>query len=265
MSLNKKYLWEIVNPEKEGDKYSKAFDIFILTLILLNTIAIILATIQNIYEQFYYLFYYFEIFSIAIFTIEYVLKVWLCTQQYRYRSPIKGRLRFMLTPQAIIDFMAFAPFYIPFFTYDLRFIRIIRFLRIIRLLKIQTYLSALNIITKVLRKKKEELAVTGMIFTILVIISSVMMFYAEHRVQPQEYSNVINSMWWSINELLRIETMARPLTKLGKTFASLIGILGIAIIALPTSILSSGFTEVIVKKRKRKTCPHCGKPLKKKK
>ena len=262
MKIDKKRLWDIINPDRIGDKLSKRIDLFIMILILLNTIAVIIGTINFIDKKYGTYLHYFEIFSITIFTIEYLSRIWLCTQSTKYEKPILGRLRFALSYYAIIDLAAILPFYLPFFTYDLRFIRMLRFLRIIRLLKIERYVSALGTIKKVFKRKKEELIITGTIFTIILTISSIIIFYAENAIQPHYFSDVLKTMWWSLNMLVRIETSPmRPITFLGKIFTSVIGVLGIGLIALPAGILSAGFLQIMVKKHKIKKCPHCGKDL----
>jgi len=261
MSLTKKRLWTIINPGKRADKASRIFDTFILTLIFLNVAAIILGTIESIQKQFGYALHLFEIISITIFTIEYLLRTWSCTVDKRYKKPILGRIRFAFTFYALIDLIAVAPFYIPFFTYDLRFLRIIRFLRILRILKLERYISAFGIFKRVIKKKKEELIVFVGIFTIVLILSSVFVFYVENPAQPKIFINIPATMVWAIALLTSVGSKMQPITLMGKFMASIISMLGILLVAIETAILASGFTQEVFKKNKITKCPFCKKKL----
>lgn len=250
----KERLWEVISVAKSTeDKVSKFFDIFILTLISLNAIAVIIGSVETIEIKYAKALYIFEAFSIAVFTIEYFLRLWLCTYNPKYRKPFWGRIRYVFSFYALIDFAAIAPFYIPFFTVDFRALRIVRFLRIIRVLKFERYIAATNELKKVFKNKKDELIIFSGIFTIILIISSVLLFYAEHHVQPKVFTNIPAALWFTVTTLTRVGYGDMyPITTLGKFFASIVSILGILMVAIPTSILSAGFLEVFAKKRENK-------------
>lgn len=125
----KRRVYEILEPAKKGDFVGQSFDIFILALIALNVVAVIFGTVESVYAKAPSLFRWFELFSVFVFTIEYFLRVWSSTASTEYQHPIKGRLSFMLSPLAIIDLLAVAPFYLPFISIDLRFLRIVRLFR----------------------------------------------------------------------------------------------------------------------------------------
>jgi voltage-gated potassium channel len=265
MALTRKRLWTIINPGDRADKTSRIFDIFILTLIFLNALAIILGTIGYIQTHFKKTLQIFEIVSITVFTIEYLLRIWLCTTDKKYKHPIVGRLRFAMTFYALIDLISIAPFYIPFFTYDLRILRIIRFLRILRILKLERYTSAFKILKRVIKKKKEELVVFVGIFSIILILSSVLVFYVENPVQNKVFTNIPATMVWAIALLTAVGSKMQPITLIGKFMASIISMLGILLVAVQTAILASGFTQEMFKKIKKtepQICPHCKKKIK---
>lgn len=261
--MNKQKIWEIINADKNDNKRSKYFDTFILTLILLNTLAVIISTISNIEKKYGFVLYIFEIISISIFTIEYLLRIFFCTQDKKYKNPILGRIKFALTPMALIDLISIIPFYLPFFSYDLRFIRIFRIFRIIRVLKIERYISTGRLIKKVFQKKKSELALVGVIFSITILISSFLIFYSENPAQPKIFTTFFKSISWSIASITNLASEGFPITTIGKFTSSILSIFGLLIIALITSILSSGFTQVLISRKSRKKikCPHCGKEI----
>jgi voltage-gated potassium channel len=113
---------------KPRDRVSKAFDIAIVTLILLNVVAVILETVDSIAAEFEDVLYFFELCSLVVFSVEYVLRIWSCTASERYSHPLTGRVRFALRPLLIIDLIAILPFCIPLLLpMDLRFLRAFRF------------------------------------------------------------------------------------------------------------------------------------------
>lgn len=249
-----------------GDEDSKYFDPFIMGLIVLNVVAVVLESVSWIYNRYALYFIAFNLFSVAVFTVEYILRVWSCTVDPRFHSPIQGRLRYMITPLAIIDLLAILPFYLFFILPEMRFLRAIRLFRLFRVLKLTRYSESMQTFVDVLKLKKEELGL--MLFTILIllIITSSLMYEAEHEAQPERFSSIPAAMWWGIVTLTTVGYGdVYPRTAIGKLIGSIVVILGIGLFALPTGILASGFSEVLQKRkeeRKKPTiCPHCGRNI----
>ena len=140
-----------------------------------------------------------------------------------------------------------------------------RISKLLRILKINRYTSALGLIIGVVKDKKDELIATVFVMGFMIIISSTMMYYFESEVQPEAFPNIVASFWWSIATLTTVGYGdIYPVTAMGKLFASIIAILGIGLVALPTGIISSGFIEIITKKDNSKSkivCPHCGESI----
>jgi len=248
----KKRLYEILEIATIGDRISKLFDIFIMTLITLNVIAVILATVERLNLQYQYYFRIFEIFSVIIFTIEYLLRLWTCTINKKYRNSITGRIKYIFTPFAIIDLFAILPFYLPMIIpLDLRFIRAVRLFRLFRLFKIGRYSKAVVILKKLLKDKKEELLLVIFIAFILLIIFSSLMYFIEKEAQPEAFSSIPAAMWWGVTTLTTVGYGdIYPITTLGKIVGALIAFLGIGLFALPAGILGSGLVEATRKKEK---------------
>lgn len=246
----KERLHKILEIAAVGDTVSKSFDIFIMTLIALNVIAVILATVERFNLQYQYYFRIFEIFSVIIFTIEYVLRLWTCTINKNFRNSITGRIKYMLTPFAIIDLLAILPFYLPMIiSLDLRFIRAVRLFRLFRLFKMGRYSKAVFTLKKVLKDKKEELILVIFVVLLLLIIFSSLMYFIEKEAQPEAFSSIPEAMWWGIITLTTVGYGdIYPITALGKILGALIAFLGIGMFALPAGILSSGLAEAVQKK-----------------
>jgi voltage-gated potassium channel len=269
----RKRVFEIIERGKPGDRASRCFDLFLVSLISLNIAAIILESVQPIYSVFRQGFRAFEIFSVVVFTIEYLLRLWTADQKIRSQKGFLARLRYIFTPMALIDLMAILPFYLPFIVrVDLRFLRILRLTRLLRLLKIQRYSNSLSLIGRVLRQKKEELLVTVFVTTLLLVFSATLMYYIETDVQPGEFPNIVSAFWWAIATLTTIGYGdVYPITGWGRFLSGIIALLGIGLVALPAGILSSGFVEALRIQKEQgddsrseeemKYCPYCGKKL----
>jgi voltage-gated potassium channel len=251
-----------------GDEDSKYFDPFIMALIVLNVIAVVLETVNWIYIRYATFFHIFDIFSVAVFSVEYVLRLWTCTVDPRFRHPLRGRLHYMITPLAIIDLLAILPFYLYFILPEMRFLRAVRLFRLFRVLKLARYSESLQTFMDVLRLKKEELLLMFFAILILLIVSSSLMYEAEHEAQPEAFSSIPAAMWWGIVTLATVGYGdVYPKTAIGKFIGSIVVILGIGLFALPTGVLAAGFAEVLQRKKEEKkrltVCPHCGRNIEK--
>lgn len=226
-------------------------DVFLITLISLNVLFVIIESVQPIREKFFEFFQYFELFSVIIFTIEYILRVWSITSDPRYKHPIKGRIKYIFSFLALIDLFAILPFYLTFFSADLRIIRILRLFRLFRILKAARYISAIQIITRVFEEKKEQLAITIIFTFFLLILVSSIMYYIENPIQPDKFSSIPETMWWGVATLTTVGYGdVYPVTALGKILGGIIAILGVGLFALPAGILAAGFSEIISQKDK---------------
>ncbi len=247
--------------QKHHNSFSLLVNVFLSALIFLNTIAIILHSIPKLRHTYEQIFTDFEVFSVVVFAIEYILRVWSVVEQHDYKHPLKGRIKYMFSAWGIIDFLAIFPFFISLFTTDLSFLRILRLLRIIRLFRLSKYFHALRVILNVLIAKKEELLLSMSFIFFLLFISSSTMYYIEHELQPQVFSSIPVSLWWGVNNMTTVgygDMM--PITAVGKIISGLVSILGVASFALPTGILASGFAEHLDSQKGIK-CPHCGEKI----
>ena len=258
----RKRTFEII--EGGDDPTARAFQLFIMTLISINVVAVVLETVEGFSVRYETLFHTFELFSVIVFTGEYLLRIWSCVEREGFAGPLKGRLRFSFTPLAIVDLLAILPFYLPMiFPIDLRLLRGLRLFRLFRLLKMGRYSQSLKTVGAVLKAQKEELMITVFAVLILLVFASSLLYFVEHQAQPDEFSSIPHSMWWAVAALTTVGYGDMlPITPLGKFLGAIIAFLGIGIFALPAGILASGFNEVIQKRKAEpKTCPHCGKDV----
>jgi len=253
---------EIVAVARPGDAVSRAFDVAIVVLILLNVAAMVFESVASIREAMGSTFRVFEYVSVIVFSLEYLLRVWSCVEEPRYTHPVFGRLRFARSPLALVDLLAVLPFYLPFVNVDLRMLRILRIMRIARLAKLGRYSDSLQTLGRVVAAKKEQLISTVFILLILLVIASCLMYYVENETQPDHFSSIPMAMWWAVTTITTVGYGdVLPVTVIGRLMAAIIAILGIGMFALPTGILGAGFVEEMERRKQPRCCPHCGKEL----
>ncbi|MEE9555207.1 MAG: ion transporter [candidate division Zixibacteria bacterium] len=259
-------IYQILEVAKKGDRASSVFDYLLVLLISFNVIAVILESEKSISDSYSTFFNLFELVSVIVFTIEYILRVWTCTFNNRYKLTLWGRLKFILSPLALIDLLAILPFYIPMLiSIDLRFLRVLRLIRIFRLFKIARYSETIRTFGIVLKSKKEDLFITVFAVILLLIISSSLMYFFEYEAQPMEFSSIFAAMWWGIATLTTVGYGdIYPVTVAGKITGAFVALFGIGLFALPAGILGSGFIEEIQnRKNNTNVCPHCNKTINK--
>lgn len=251
-----------LEPTEKRDIMERIFEFILVTIIVLNIIAIVSESIHEVHEEYAELFHQFEIFSVVFFTVEYVLRVYSIVENKKFQHPVTGRLRFIGSPMALIDLMAFVPFYLSFLPLDLRFLRIFRLMGLLRMFKVARYLHALTMIKKVLYERKEQLVLSIIFILFILVIISTTMFYVEHEAQPDKFTSIPATMWWGIATLTTVGYGDMvPITAWGRILGGLFAITGVGLLALPAGILSSGFFEMMHRPRTRK-CPHCGEEFK---
>ncbi|MEM6524425.1 MAG: ion transporter [Bacteroidota bacterium] len=250
----KRRILSTINKAEEQDPVSRGFDIFVMVLIVLNVFAVIIETVDSIYNRYQTVFYYFELFTIIVFSVEYAVRLWACTLIEKYKHPIWGRIKYMLSIEAIIDLMAILPFYLPLVvSLDARFLRVLRLFRLLRVFKLGRYSVAFQLIINVLRKRKEELFITLTLLLVMLILAASLMYYIEHEAQPEVFTSIPATMWWAIATLTTVGYGdVYPVTGLGKLLGSFIAILGIGIFALPTGIIATSFERELAEREKNK-------------
>ena len=177
-------------------------------------------------------FQYFEIFSIIVFSIEYLLRVWVAPLKY---ADLKGkgaraRIKYILSLNGIIDFLSIIPFYLQFLLPGLD-LRILRTLRLLRILKLSTYNSALSDLIEAIQEERRSFIAAGYIFVVMFIIASSLIYFAEHKNHPTHFTSIPDSMYWALITLTTVGYGdVTPVTALGKLI-SVISAMGGVVVA----------------------------------
>lgn len=244
---------------------NKVFEVIIIILIIINTGSVIAETFnlpQNVRD----ILSTVETVSVIIFTAEYLLRVWTADMLREELSPAKARLKYIFSFMAIIDLFAIMPFYLPMIIpIDLRALRSLRLVRLLRLFKLNRYTKALSTIAEVFKRKASQLISSLLVVGLLMLIALLIMYNVEHEAQPDKFTNVFQALWWSVATLTTVGYGdIYPITIPGKILSTIIALLGIGLVAVPTGIITAGFSDVIETDKdgeeqdEKKYCPYCG-------
>ena len=266
----KKRIFEIIQIGKETDFVSRAFDFTIVVAILLNLLIAIAETFESM-EGYTPLFRSVETATVILFTVEYILRVWTAGYLYPEKSKGKAVVKFITSFHGIVDLLSFLPFYLPiFFPEGIVAFRMFRIVRILRLFQVNKYYDALNVIGRVLRRKRSQLISSVFIIFVLMTAASLCMYSLEHEAQPEVFQNAFSGFWWAVSTLLTVGYGdIYPITVVGRIFGIGITFLGVGMVAIPTGILSAGFVEEMseiqtigkAETAEKIYCPYCGKKL----
>jgi voltage-gated potassium channel len=258
----KYHVYDILVETDDDELIDRIVAVILMILILVSVVTVILETVPEYNAAYGSLFRSIEVVSVAIFTVEYLLRLWVAPLDPNYAGRF-GRLRYALSLMAIIDLVAILPTFLPmFFPMDLLFLRFLRTFRLFRLFKMSRYVESFNKLDDVVLAKKEELLVSTAMIAILLLFSSILMYLVENQVQPDKFPSIPAAFWWGIVTLTSVgygDTF--PITPLGKLLGGVTAFLGVAMFALPTGIFAAGFAEELAKRRRHDgecCCPNCG-------
>jgi voltage-gated potassium channel len=219
--------------EDNSSRKGKLFDYFIQVLILLSLVAFAISTLPNNTKETIRILNVFEITCVAIFTIEYALRVFVAEKPLKYIFSFYG----------IIDFLAIFPFYLRS-AYDLRALRAFRVFRIFRTLKLIRYNKALNRFHIAAGIVKEEIVLFLIITAIFIFLASTGIYYFENAAQPEIFTSVIHSGWWAVVTLTTVGYGdVYPITVGGKIFTFFILIIGVGIVTIPAGLVASALSK----------------------
>ena len=219
-------------------------DNFIIVCVLISVVSIILETVPAIHGIFAIEFHALELFTVAVFTLEYIARVYCVCELPHHSHPVKGRLRYMLSVASLIDLMAIAPYFVGLAFHediDLRFLRVFR---LSRLLKLTRYTGTVNTLFKAVHRERRVLFASAFMMVLLVILTASLGYELEHDAQPDKFDSIPSSMYWAVITLASVGYGdVSPVTPLGKAVTMVISLIGIGIFAIPAGLMASAFTD----------------------
>ena len=247
---------------------NKFFNKFLIILIIFNILAVLLQTVDSLSVNYLFLFDSIRLLSLPIFIGEYLLRLWVSDLHPGIQKGLKGRIQHIFSLFALVDLTVIVSSLVTLLgALDLRTLRVLRIVTLIRLLQWARYSIALNMLARVLKHKKPELSITFSIGGLVILFASTLMYYLEYNLQPDKFSSIPATMWWAVVTLSTVGYGdMHPVTPIGKILGATIILMGVGVMALPSAILASGFTELKAKdfrpsgKEATVYCPLCGSP-----
>jgi len=241
----KKRTFDIIQIGQRSDTPSLLFDWCLSGIIIINIITMFMQTFSQ-FEPIMLLLDIIEAVTMLLFCAEYILRIWTADLLYPTLSPIKARLRFLVSFDGIIDLCTILPF---FYLSGFVAFRMLRVGRIFHLFRINAVYDSFNIITTVLYEKRNQIMSSVFIIIVLMFASSLGMYSAEHDAQPEVFQNAFSGIWWSMSTLLTVGYGdIYPVTIIGRIMAICIAFFGVGVVAIPTGIISAGFVEQYTKR-----------------
>ena len=247
---NRKTIHRIIRIGYTGDVLSRAFDIVIAVSILLNLFIIFFETF-DVSARYISVLNTIEFTTVIIFTIEYILRLVTADLEYPDKKTFGEALfAFVFSLYGIVDLLSFLPYWLAMF-FPVAIIpsgvvafRMLRVVRILRLFRVNRYYDAFNVITDVIKEKKNQIVSALFIILMLVMASSIIMYNLEHDSQPEQFRNAFSGIWWAVSTLLTVGYGdIYPVTAAGRAVGIVLAFLGVGIVAIPTGIISAGFVE----------------------
>ncbi len=245
MSIRKK-IFGIVEPGNGMDGVGIVFDWTITALIFASVVIVFVGTFdlpQGVLKVLSLL----EGVASVVFTVEYAARILTADMKFRGCGRLSAVFRYVTSPLAIVDLVSILPFWLPMFFPDTMLgVRALRLVRLLRIFKLNRYFDATKVLCEVIASKKRELVVSVFFVGVLMLLSSLLMYSAEHEAQPEVFRNAFSGLWWAVATLTTVGYGdIYPVTALGRLLGAFIALSGIAVLAIPTGIISSGLTERI--------------------
>ena len=240
----------LVFPSPFGGTAQVIFEVFIAIWVLLSVLSVILESVHSISYILNMQFVVLDAVAVAIFTIEYAMRIYSCVEEPGFKGAITGRINQAKTPSTFIDFLAILPFFLEVFLHHLIDLRFLRVFRLARLLKLTRGNDATVTLFKVIKREWPMISSAGFIMILLVVLTASLGYLFEHEAQADKYDNIPTSIYWAVITLASVGYGdIAPVTPVGRAMTSVMAIVGIGIFAIPAALLASAFSDELAKER----------------
>ena len=242
---------EVLEPGRSGDLYSKITDYLIAALVILNIMAVTLESVSDFSVTYASQFYFFEVFSVAIFSVEYLLRVWACASRSDPGTKLFGsyRLGYIFSFSGLIDMVSIIPFYLQALFPGLD-LRVLRTLRLLRIFKLSNYNTAIEDLFSAIYEERKSFIAALYLLVIAFVLTSSLIYFAETKAQPDKFGSIPDSMYWSLITLTTVGYGdVSPVTWIGKVISIITALMGVSVVALLTGILANAFSNQIARRK----------------
>mgnify|MGYP003337643942 FL=1 len=237
-------------PSKFGGKLHDLFDTFIAIWVLLSVASVILESVDSIHYILNLQFIVLDSIAVAIFTLEYCMRIYSCVEDPKYEGAFLGRFKQAKSPSTFIDFLAILPFYLEVLLHHVIDLRFLRIFRLTRLLKLTRNSDATAVLFRVIAREWPVMSAASFIMGLLLILAASMGYLLEHEAQPEKFENIPQSIYWAVITLASVGYGdISPVTPWGRAMTAVVALLGIGIFAIPAALLASAFSDELIKDR----------------
>ena len=240
----RQHVHAIVWPSRYGGQINKFCDLFIIFWVLISVLSVLLETVEAVHYILAMEFAVLDSVAVAIFTTEYLMRIYSCVEDPRYKAAISGRARYAFTPGAVIDALAVMPFFLEALLHHLFDLRFLRIFRMLRLLKLTRFSDATKLVWDGIKREAGTIGASFFVMLLVIILCGAVGYLFEHAAQPDKIDSIPTAIYWSVITLGSVGYGdISPITAMGRVIASLMALLGIALIAIPSGILAAAFTD----------------------
>jgi voltage-gated potassium channel Kch len=233
-----------------GGRLHEMFQLFIAGWVLISVFSVIFESVHGLSYLLNIEFVILDAVAVAIFTIEYCMRMYSCVEEPGYKGNVMGRWRQFKSPSTIIDFLAILPFFLEVFLAHLLDLRFLRVFRLTRLLKLTRGNDATATLVKVVSREWPVIAAAGFIMVLLVVLTASLGYLFEYDAQPDKFENIPTSIYWAVITLASVGYGdISPVTVAGRAMTIVLAFIGIGIFAIPAALLSSAFSDELHKER----------------
>ena len=227
-----------------------ALNRFIVVVILVSVAFVVVESEPAIHESHPVLFHVVEIVVGLVFLVEYVARVWVAAEDPRYSDGLRGRLRYAMTPSALIDLLAVTPLFLHVIGAEAYVIRIMRVVRVLRLAKLGRFSVATRALSHAVHARRYELVISFGVAVFILVLTSTLMYIVEGHTQPETFGSIPRAMWWAIATLTTVGYGdVVPLTTPGRILGGITAVTGVGLIAMPAGILAAAMSDAIHTRR----------------
>ncbi len=238
--------YEVLEPGPGGSLLSRIVERGIIALILVNIVTVILESVPSLEREYGRLFFAIEALSLVVFTVEYLLRLWVAPEHERHQhlSDHWARVKYATSGAGIVDLLSVLPFWLaPFLPSELRSILVFRILRFLKLARYSP--SVRSLVDALYEERRALLGCMLILFGATIFVASIMHLVEQHA-QPEKFGTIPDAMWWAIVTLGTIGYGdVVPVTPLGRVIAGFAIFGGLIMIALPVGIIATAFSDAI--------------------
>ena len=240
----------LVSPSDYGGKLHNIFDTFIGVWVIISVAAVVLESVHSVHYLINLEFVILDSIAVGIFTIEYLLRLYSCVEEPRFRHGFLGRFKQARQTSSIIDLLAILPFFLEVFLGHVLDLRFLRTFRLARLLKLTRYNDSTKILTTVIAREWPVISASAFIMILMVVMTASLGYVIENQAQPEKFDNIPNSVYWAVITLASVGYGdISPVTAIGRFMTVVMSLLGIGIFAIPAALLASAFGDQLHKER----------------